>query len=334
MEKYIERCILSVMRQQDFNGDLECILVDDCTPDKSMQIAQSLIDGYQGPVKFIIIRNSVNLGLSCSRNNGLNYAKGDYVFFLDSDDYISNDCIGCLSKQLNLYDFAVDMVVGNSYDYRRKEFWQNRDGTIILIQDHKDIMRRFLQIEIPMMAWNKLINRQFLITHNLFFAPKMVHEDELWSFQLYDVVKNVVLIPEVTYFYEQNANSIMTSSENISFRVKACHTLVYKMLESLENKELYIEKYFWGIHMYMLAEDMLFNNEFSSELVSNNAELRTQLLYRTAKDGRWVLFVFLFLTITPPFCYLVRFKWFRHKYHLMNSLFMKFALLFDFIHRP
>lgn len=322
------------MRQQDFEGNLECILVDDCTPDKSMQIAKSLIDNYQGPVKFKIIRNRENQGLSCSRNNGLNYAKGDYVFFLDSDDYISNDCIGCLSKQLYLYDFAVDMVVGNSYDYRSKRFWQNRDGTKFLMQDQKDIMRMFLQIKIPMMAWNKLINRQFLITHNLFFAPKMVHEDELWSFQLYDVVKNVVLIPEVTYFYEQNANSIMTSSANISSRVEACHTLVYKMLESLENKELYIDKYFWGIHMYMLAEDMLFNNEFSSELVSNNAELRTQLLYRTAKDGRWVLFVFLFLTITPPFCYLVRFKWFRHKYHMMNSLFMKFALLFDFIHRP
>ena len=83
VEKYIERCILSVMRRQDFDGDLECILVDDCTPDKSMQIAKSLIDSYQGPVKFRIMRNSENQGLSCSRNNGLNCAKGDYVFFLD-----------------------------------------------------------------------------------------------------------------------------------------------------------------------------------------------------------------------------------------------------------
>ena len=334
VEKYIERCIRSVMHQQNYDGYLECILVDDCTPDKSVQIAQSLIETYQGPVEFRIIRNLVNQGLSCSRNSGLLYAKGDYVFFLDSDDYISNDCIHCLSKQLCLNDCTVDMVVGNSYEFRHDKYWQTRDASPIMLNDHIDIMRKFLQIEIPMMAWNKLINRQFLITHNLFFAPKMVHEDELWSFQLYDVVKNVVLIPEVTYFYEQNANSIMTSSANISNRVEACHTLVYKMLESLENKELYIDKYFWGIHMYMLAEDMLFNNEFSSELVSNNAELRTQLLYRTAKDGRWVLFVFLFLTITPPFCYLVRFKWFRHKYHMMNSLFMKFALLFDFIHRP
>ena len=57
MEKYIERCILSVMRQQDFDGDLECILVDDCTPDKSMQIAQSLIDGYQGPVRFNLMNS-------------------------------------------------------------------------------------------------------------------------------------------------------------------------------------------------------------------------------------------------------------------------------------
>ena len=320
------------MRQQDFNGDLECILVDDCTPDKSMQIVQSLIESYQGPVNFKIIRNSVNQGLSCSRNNGLNYANGDYVFFLDSDDYIADDCIGCLAKQLCLCDFAIDMVVGNSYDYGSKKFWQDRDGGIIMMQDHKDIMRRFLQIEIPMMAWNKLINRQFLITHNLFFAPKMVHEDELWSFQLYDVVKNVVLIPEVTYFYEQNANSIMTSSDNYYHRVEAYHTLIYKMLASLDKRELYIEKYFWGIRMYMLAEDMLFDRIFPWELVEKNEEIRRRLFFRAAKDGRWLIFLFLSLTILPPLCYLVRFSWFRHKYHVINTLFRKLALAFDFVH--
>lgn len=320
------------MRQQDFDGDLECILVDDCTPDKSMQIAKSLIDSYQGPVKFRIMRNSENQGLSCSRNNGLNCAKGDYVFFLDSDDYIANDCISRLSKQLYLYDFAIDMVVGNSYDYRSKRFWQNRDGTKFLMQDQKDIMRMFLQIKIPMMAWNKLINRQFLITHNLFFAPKMVHEDELWSFQLYNVVESVVLIPEVTYYYEYNISSITNTSNYDRKRIESYHILVLKILESIGNGELYIEKFYWGIHMYMLAEDMLFKNEFSSDLVTRNIELRRRMFYRAAKDGRWSIFVFLLLTIMPPLCYLVRYSWFRHKYYMISSLFCRLSLAFDFAH--
>lgn len=332
VEKYIERCLLSVMNQEGYEGELECILVDDCTPDKSMYIAQTLIERYQGPIPFQILHNHKNQGLSCSRNNGLLCAKGDYVFFLDSDDSISSNCIQCLSKQLYLYEDLVDMVVGNSFEYRNGKYWQEREDPPILLRDHNDIFRKFLQIEIPMMAWNKLIRRQFLVEHDLLFVPQMVHEDELWSFQLYDVVRNVILIPEVTYYYEQNENSIMTSSGYINRRIEACHTLIHHMLDSLNKRELYVEKFFWGIHMYMLAEDMIFNNELSRELVDRNNALRQEIICRTVKDGRVFLSLFLLLTIAPPCCYLVRISWFRHRYYLITSIFKKMALVFDFMH--
>ena len=333
VEKYIERCILSVMNQKDYDGELECILVDDCTPDKSMQLVQTLIESYHGSISFHILHNHENQGLSSSRNKGISCAKGDYVFFLDSDDSISSDCIRCLSRQLYLYDNLIDMVVGNSFEYRNSMYWQDRDGHPVILRDHTEIYRKFLQIELPMMAWNKLIRRQFLIEHHLLFAPQMVHEDELWSFQLYDVVKSIVLIPEVTYYYEQNFNSIMTSTAYLNRRIEACHTLVYTMLDSLHNKELYVEKFFWGIHMYMLAEDMIYNNVKSYEFAESNNLLRKQMLYRTVKDGRWSIFIFLILTIMYPCCFLVRISWFRHKYHFLTSVFKKLAMIFDFVHR-
>ena len=333
VEKYIERCLLSVINQENYDGELECILVDDCTPDKSVNIAQTLIERYQGPIHFHFLHNQKNQGLSTSRNIGLSYAKGDYVFFLDSDDSISNDCIRRLSQQLYLYDGVIDMVVGNSFEYRNGKYWVDRNSSPVLLLNHTDIYRKFLQIELPMMAWNKMIRRQFLIEHNLLFAPQMVHEDELWSFQLYDVVKSVVLISDVTYYYEQNQNSIMTSPAYLNRRIEACHILVCKMLNSLNNKELYVEKYFWGIHMYMLAEDMIFSNQQSLQFHDKYKSLRKQMIYRTFKDGRWFILFFLLLTIMPPCCYLVRITWFRHRYYKVESIFKNIALLFDFVHR-
>ena len=111
VEKYIERCLLSVIGQKGLDGFVECILVDDCTPDRSMQIAQKLIGDYQGSIHFRIIHNNENQGLSCSRNNGLKIAKGDFVYFLDSDDYIYPNCLELLSQRLTYNGSLVDMVV-------------------------------------------------------------------------------------------------------------------------------------------------------------------------------------------------------------------------------
>ena len=329
VEKYIERCLLSVIGQKGLDGFIECILVDDCTPDGSIQIAQKLIDNYQGPIHFRIIHNNENLGLSCSRNNGLKIAKGDFVYFLDSDDYISPNCLELLSQRLTYNGGLVDMVVGNSYDFRHKKYWQNQEGKALLLTDHDDIMHLFLQFEIPMMAWNKLIRRQFLLDHHLLFIPRMIHEDELWSFGLYDVVSSVVLIPEVTYSYEMNDGSITTSQSNNSHRVEAYHKMVNTMLASLKHNNLYVERFFWGIHMFMRSMDLLLHYELPLELKEKTIILRRKMMKKSLGDGRWAISFFLFLTVFPPFVQLVRFGWFRNHYHVMKSFFKGIALKCD-----
>ncbi len=326
VEKYIERCILSVMGQKGIDGFVECILVDDCTPDSSMLIAQQLIDNYHGPILFRIIHNKENLGLSCSRNIGLRFSKGDYVYFLDSDDYISPNCLDLLSQRLTYNGGFVDMVVGNSYDFHHNKYWQNQEGETLLLTDHDSIMRLFLQFEIPMMAWNKLVRRQFLLDNHLLFVPKMIHEDELWSYELYNVVNSVVLIPETTYSYEDNAGSITSSTTNYIRRVEAYHKMVNVMLASLKCNNLYVERFFWGIHMYMFSLDLLLHHELPSELKSQNVILRGMMMKKALGDGRWAISVFLLLTVFPPFLQLIRFGWFRSHYHLMTSFFKGIAL--------
>lgn len=330
VEKFIRRCLESVIAQECDDFDIECILVDDCSPDKSMAIAQNVIDKYNGSIIFFILSNTNNQGVSVSRNNGLAISKGDYVFFLDSDDYLSKNCLSCLYKEINQYGCVVDMVVGNSYNYISGHYWVKGNVPFLLLY-HSDIMRRFLRVELPTMAWNKLIRRQFLLDNHISFLPHMLHEDELWSYKLYDIVSSIVLIPEVTYHYEKNVDSIMNSASNLIRRAEGYHILVSNMLNSL-SPDLYVERFFWGIYMYMQSDEIIRCGGLFGEIVSANIQLRKRMVKRSLVDGRLSISLFLMLTIQPPFRWLIRYGWFRHNYHRVRKLFWKLALFFDFMH--
>ena len=95
VEPYIERCIESVLCQT--YRELEVILVDDSSPDCSMDLARKCIDNSnRNKLDIIHLRHDHNLGLSAARNTGIEAATGDYLFFLDSDDWITDNCISLL----------------------------------------------------------------------------------------------------------------------------------------------------------------------------------------------------------------------------------------------
>lgn len=111
VEPYIKKCLISIMSQSLTSG-VECILVNDCTKDESINIAQKLIDEYRGNIKFRIINREENGGLSAARNTGILEAKGDYLYFLDSDDYITPDCIKVLAETAQKFPKAQIVQAG------------------------------------------------------------------------------------------------------------------------------------------------------------------------------------------------------------------------------
>ena len=202
---YIAACLQSVMHQTCQDA-LECILVDDCGTDNSMEVVGEMLQSYEGPIGFKVVHHTQNRGLSAARNTGMAEATGDYVYFLDSDDEIAPDCIQCLATPLQ--QEAFDMVVGEC----RIEggsipgvALQLPGGTILR---GKEILHAYRLQQWYMMSVNKLYRLDFLRHNALQFKEGILHEDELWTFQLACLAQSMTIISAETYIYKLRQGSI------------------------------------------------------------------------------------------------------------------------------
>lgn len=122
VEKYAERCILSIMNQS-YTEDVECIVVNDCTPDNSMKIVERLVADYKGPIQFKLLYHEHNKGLAAVRNTGLYAASGNYIIHIDSDDYCEPDMLEKMYAKAVEED--ADVVVADYWEtYLDKEIYK------------------------------------------------------------------------------------------------------------------------------------------------------------------------------------------------------------------
>lgn len=207
---YVEECLQSVM-SQTYTGDMECILVDDCGTDDSMEIAERALGEYRGPIAFRILHHSHNRGLSAARNTGLSAATGDYLYFMDSDDTIIPECLEQMVSVLITYP-QVDIVQAGAIsncDFLDIE----TKGLPPYSDDRVWIRKTFLQREIiPLTSWNKLISREFMAKYSLSFKEGLIHEDEMFNYLLAKHVRSIAFLRKNTYCYrEMRPNGIMQS---------------------------------------------------------------------------------------------------------------------------
>ncbi len=234
VELQIADCLQSVMNQT-WCGDIECIVIDDCGTDKSMSIAKKMIGEYSGDISFHIISHEKNLGLSAARNTGIKTAKGDYVFFLDSDDCITADCLALLSEPLR--NFKYDFVIGdynlNGIDIGYPKLTLS-EGTVF---SSRRIMETLSDSRDGwyVMAWNKLCNIDFLRKHRIYFEEGILHEDELWSCILSYYAESMYVVKSKTYRYFVRNNSIITDPLKQKKRLEGLLQVFVKENELLLN---------------------------------------------------------------------------------------------------
>ncbi|MCK9312325.1 MAG: glycosyltransferase [Bacteroidales bacterium] len=214
---YIERCVDSVLCQTYSN--IECIFVDDCSPDNSMELISKKTSSYSGNISFISIHHVQNKGLSGARNSGINASTGDYLYFLDSDDEIPERCIEELVRLAEKYQ-EVDIIQGSSEVIENgclNKMYQLKGTLPEFSENHfwlkKNILERVL---IPVTAWNKLIRRRFIIKNKMFFKEGLIHEDEHWTFFAAKSVKSMAFCKVPTYRHYIHEGTIMTSDSQKS----------------------------------------------------------------------------------------------------------------------
>lgn len=284
---YVERCIRSVMAQT--YTDIECIIVDDATRDDSIEKCERLIGAYDGPIQFRIIRHEQNRGLSAARNTGFDAANGEYVYFLDSDDYITPDGIEKLASVVK-DDPTIEMVQGNSLiksdgkdsslgkikqpvrisnnDEARKEFYNNRN--------------------IYISVWNRLLKKSFVEENRLYCREGLVFEDLLWVFYLMKHLRKAYLYEGITHYYCLRQGSILVEARPESVK---CYTICFN--EILNNlSEGYERDEINGFLYYFIKRYISY-----VKIVPEFKETIRLYKARAVQYHSWKVYVFLSMTI-------------------------------------
>lgn len=328
VSKYIERCLRSVMQQQ---GDIamECILVDDCSPDDSMDIVKRLLDDYDGPITFHTESHKQNLGLSAARNTGMTMAQGDYLFFIDSDDYITDDCLQRLTDVVKKNP-EVQVVkgnhVGNGGVIHASHIPQVPLGNDTLL----DLI--YMGI-IPVMAWNTLIRRSLVEKNGLSFRQGLMYEDNLWSVQLFRCTVSFVFVHDETYYYEENPNSIsgamvgMVQAKHLSHMVY----IIDELLNTFDAAHFIPYTCFINTRLMQMLDCVDNDNTIDDGIRKHILQQRNHLIKYALSHCRIVLALFELL-LYKPFRMLYRFRLFRRNYNRIETVVCRFANVFDNLH--
>lgn len=208
VEPYVERCIESIASQKYPN--IECIIVDDVGKDRSIEIVNSYVARYGGHVKFKIITHSYNKGLSVARNSGLDIAKGKYIWFVDSDDYIVQDAVSrlvsCAQKSksdiiyFDVWDFYTggkDRIAVNTGNE------SSNPGSLELLFEKKRWAVQFRFYSLP-----------FLRRYSLRFLEGAVFEDQEFNFRAYYFAnQHIFYLKDRLYNYLHRGNGSIMSSK-------------------------------------------------------------------------------------------------------------------------
>jgi len=202
VELYIEHCLLSVLNQ-NYN-DLEVILVDDCSKDNSMGVVRRVLAKHQNADKVVILKHEKNRGPSAARNTGLNVAKGKYVWFIDSDDYIKENCLHEIFSKTTELNIDICMFSAANVIYGKiiKRFSFNDFS--LNVNAGKFFLRDFrFSTCVPF----KIYKRDFLSLNNLKFFEGIFHEDNEFTPRCLYMANRVAYLDEILYFVVQNPNS-------------------------------------------------------------------------------------------------------------------------------
>lgn len=295
VEKYIERCARSLMKQT--LSDIEYIFVNDASTDRSMEVLYSVIDKYPDK-KYIIISHPLNKGLAAARNTGLKASHGNYIMHCDSDDWIETD----MCK--NMYEYAVatqaDIVVSDIYKETYKQTLRIKQTTP---SNGLEALRYLLRGEIQGYNCSKIIKSDLYKEHHLAYVEGInMWEDLIMMVRLFFYAKSIKYIPKAYYHYVQyNPNSYTKR-----LTLQSLNNLIdgVKLIEDFFTKENVLDDYKQDLCYLKLTVklNLLLNSYDEQQKLWNQLYPESNSLIATYKAMSWYWRIALWFASNNELC--------------------------------
>ena len=256
-EKYLRKTIDSILNQSF--TDFELILVNDGSTDSSKKICEE----YALKDKRIILLNQENQGVSVARNNGLKIAKGDYISFIDSDDWIIKNFFEDLYGEVIKSAVPPDIIFCNRIISNGKKSWflpfnekkEFKEETL------KEYLMNILLGKYESFVTNKLYNKKLIEQYKLFFLDSSFMEDNIFHIEAVMCSKLIIFIPAALYVYRNVFDRLTNKFDEKrcvsllkNYQVKKAINKKYLSVDELEEFECYFMKDVLEIYLYNLHE--------------------------------------------------------------------------------
>lgn len=288
VERYLREAIDSIVRQTYKN--LELVLVDDGSTDMSGKIC----DFYEESDERVKVIHQANGGLSAARNIGIRHSKGEYLLFVDGDDYIADNTLQNLietakGKKADCVLFETDQF--DDLTQKVKPYSQYSPEIFRINQSAVETLKELLQTEeYQAMACGYMLRRSVLEKTELSFEKGVLHEDELFTLQYMLNCNTLALVDHPCYYYRMRENSIMHNKKNAAQKGKSLLFIIERLIQLYEKyTDDMIRSECLDIrlkHLYMRATALYFDGGVKVQR-EMNSEMRKCMKQVLNLDREW-----------------------------------------------
>lgn len=216
VEKYLARCLESIVHYN--KQSIEIIIINDGSTDDSYEICK----GYEKKYNTVKLINQENKGLSATRNFGIRQAKGDYIIFLDSDDWLDIDLVDSVYKTLKRHEldmlvFSYRIINQDDREISRVKPYKAKESIVLSGTDYIEGYGK----SYPTMVWSYIYSRKYLLKNSFFFKEGYYHEDCEYTSRVFPRAERIGFKDLVIYNHFFSEVSIMRSKN-----IKKCEDLI------------------------------------------------------------------------------------------------------------
>lgn len=294
----VEKAINSLLNLK--NIDLEILCMNDGSTDNSWEKLQEIEKKYN-QVKLI---NKQNEGLSMTRNRGIQEASGDYVYFLDSDDWVNTEIF---DELLSYCHEGYDIIHGNfNYVYEDGTIKANKAQLEGIYTGQEFLCLGLLQDKISMASCINIFKRDFLMKHDLLFLPGIYHEDEEFNLRVFSYAERVISKDLTFHMYLQRSNSISNDKSKEAKRFNDVIT-IYESIMNFLSESTHISKAYEQmcstyVSFIILLSYAKQNNQ--ETMKASEQKIKKLKLYRTIQSNLLIYKISKFALLIMPVTYI------------------------------